>query len=83
MSKVCELVIYTSNAVLSFNVVVTTNDFQERLANALEEGTVVLDTVEGSKLVLNAINVVAIEVCEESATDKNTSDTPPSTNAEV
>ncbi len=62
MSRVCEVIIYTSNAALSFNVEATTTDFQERLASALEEGTVILDTVEGTKLILNAINVVAIEV---------------------
>lgn len=62
MSKTCEIVVYTSNGAMSFDVVATTDDFQERLANALEEGTVMLDTVEGSKLILNAINVVAIEV---------------------
>lgn len=67
MSKVCEVIIYTSNAALSFNVEATTTDFQERLASALEEGTAILDTVEGTKLILNAINVVAIEV--HAATD--------------
>ena len=64
MEGVCELVIYTCNAVLSFNVKSTTPNFQERLAQALEEGTVILDTAEETKLILNAINVVAIEVHE-------------------
>lgn len=62
MSKVCEVIIYTSNEALSFNVEATTEDFQDKLASALEEGTVILDTIEGTKLILNAINVVAIEV---------------------
>lgn len=62
MSKTCELIIYTSNAALTFDVVATTDDFQERLSAALEEGTAILDTIEGTKLILNAINVVAIEV---------------------
>lgn len=61
MSDVCEIIIYTISAALSFNVKATTEDFQERLAGALEEGTVILDTVEGSKLILNAINVVATQ----------------------
>ena len=64
MKDVCELVIYTCNAVLSFDVKATTPNFQERLAQALEEGTAVLDTAEETKLILNAINVVAIEVHE-------------------
>ena len=70
MSKVCEVIIYTSTAAWSYNVEATTDDFQERLAAALEEGTVLLDTVEGSKLILNAINVVAIEVLAVSADTK-------------
>lgn len=78
MSRVCEVIIYTSNAALSFNVEATTTDFQERLASALEEGTVILDTVEGTKLILNAINVVAIEVhAAADATAERTHDTPP------
>lgn len=77
MRRVCELVIYTSNAALSFNVEATTTDFQERLANALEEGTVILDTIEGSKLVLNAINVVAIDIHEATAAEINADAIPP------
>lgn len=72
-AETCEVIIYTSGTVISFDVIVTANDFQERLAAALEEGTVILDTAEGSKLVLNAINVVAIEVRE----NKKASNTPP------
>ena len=78
MSRVCEVIIYTSNAALSFNVEATTTDFQERLASALEEGTVILDTVEGTKLILNAINVVAIEVhATADATAERTQILPP------
>ena len=63
---------------MSFNVEATTTDFQERLASALEEGTVILDTVEGTKLILNAINVVAIEVhAAADATAENTQTLPP------
>lgn len=62
-----DLVIYTNAAALEFTVCVTTNDFQARLAEALENGTVVLDTTDGNKLVLNAINVVAIEIHEPTA----------------
>ena len=77
MSRVCEVIIYTSNAALSFNVEATTTDFQERLANALEEGTVILDTIEGSKLVLNAINVVAIDIHDAEITEVNADAIPP------
>lgn len=78
MNEVCELILYTSNAALSFNVNATVEDFQERLATALEEGTVILDTAEGSKLILNAINVVAIEIHEQGSAE-NTNAIPPIT----
>lgn len=78
--KTCEIIIYTSSGALTFEVVATTDDFQNVLASALEEGTVVLDTTDGSRLILNAINVVAIEarevisaVCAEQISE----DTPP------
>lgn len=77
MSDVCEVVIYTTSAALSFNVKATTTDFQERLAGALEEGTVILDTTEDTKLILNAINVVAIEVHGQQDTEENTQAIPP------
>lgn len=76
MNEICELIIYTASSALSFNVRVTTNDFQEKLSAALEEGTVILDTVEGSRLVLNAINVVAIEITSPEK-EKSSKDTPP------
>ena len=79
-ADVCEVIIYTQSGALSFEVLASGNDFEERLAGALEQGTVLLDTVDGSKLVLCAINVVAIEVREVGATaaaEKITSDTPP------
>lgn len=65
MRRVCEVIVYTSQAALSFNVEATVEGFQDKLAAALEEGTVILDTIEGTKLILNAINVVAIEVHAE------------------
>ena len=80
-ADVCEVIIYTQSGALSFEVLASGNDFEERLAGALEQGTVLLDTVDGSKLVLCAINVVAIEVREvgaaAAAAEKITSDTPP------
>ena len=79
----CEVIVYTQSGALSFEVIASGSDFEERLAAALEQGTVLLDTAEGSKLVLCAINVVAIEVREvgaaaaAQAAGKNASDTPP------
>ena len=80
-ADVCEVIIYTQSGALSFEVLASSDDFEERLAGALEQGTVLLDTVDGSKLVLCAINVVAIEVREvdaaTAAAEKITRDTPP------
>lgn len=76
----CEVVIYTQSGALSFEVIASTNDFEERLASALEQGTVLLDTVDGSKLVLCAINVVAIEVREVGKVRENVINTPPVAN---
>lgn len=76
-NKICELTVYTMAAALEFTVYATTEDFQERLAEALENGTVILDTIEGTKLILNAINVVAIEI-HTAEKNKNISvNTPP------
>ena len=80
-ADICEVIIYTQSGALSFDVLASGNDFEERLAGALEQGTVLLDTADGSKLVLCAINVVAIEVREVGAEvaerEKSASDTPP------
>ena len=73
----CGIVIYTQYGAIPFEVEVTTNDFQERLAEALEQGTVMLNLADGGKLVLCAINVVAIEVREIDNSEEMSSDTPP------
>lgn len=73
----CGIVIYTQNGAIPFEVEVITNDFQERLAEALEQGTVMLNLADGGKLVLCAINVVAIEVREIDNSEEMSSDTPP------
>lgn len=75
-ADICEVIIYTQSGALSFEVIATAKDFEERLAAALEQGTVILDTTEGSKLVLCAINVVAIEV-RAAANGENGNNTPP------
>ena len=59
---VCEIVVYTQSGAFDFQVKVTVEDFEDRVAAAMEEGTVILELAEGGKIVLCAINVVAIEV---------------------
>ncbi len=77
MREICELIVYSNTAAIPYLVEVTIEDFQERLAKALEDGTVVLDTVEGSKLILNALNVVAIEIRKPTSIDESVNNIPP------
>lgn len=65
MTNVCEIVVYTDNSVLTFDVKATCNDFVSRVCNAFEEGVVVLDTAEDTQVVISALNVVAIEIKEK------------------
>ena len=73
----CEIIVYTQNGALSFDVVATCEDFEDRLAASLEEGTVLLDTADENKLVLCAINVVAIEICTSGNSVRKVEGTPP------
>lgn len=72
--KTCEIIIYTSGGALSFEVIETVDNFRERLASFLEEGTVALDTVEGSQLIINSVNVVAVEIRNDEESERG--DTP-------
>lgn len=76
-ADICTVLVYTQNGAIPFEVVVAANDFQERVAQALEEGTVILELADGGKLVLCAINVVAIEIHEAVTIQENSSSTPP------
>lgn len=60
--KTCTITIYTQSGVLQFEVLMTADDFENRLAAAIEQGTVVLDLVDGGRLVLSPINIVAVEI---------------------
>lgn len=61
-SDICELVVYTQSGAVGFEVIQTSNNFQEKVAEALESGTVLLELASGGKLILCAVNVVAIEI---------------------
>lgn len=74
--NICELTVYTQSGAISFEAIATTDNFQNRVADALEEGTVILELADGGKLILCAINVVAIEVHAETE-EKISGDTPP------
>ena len=74
-ANTCTIIVYTQTGAFSFEVVASGDNFEERLGDALEQGTVLLDTTDGGKLILCALNVVAIEVRE--AEEKSESNTPP------
>ena len=79
-ADICEVIVYTQSGAIPFEIIVTADDFEERLAAALEQGTVILNTADGCKVVLCAINVVAIEIHKtKTRQDKaeKASDTPP------
>ena len=68
----CKLNIYTQSGCITYKVIATQDNFSERLAEALEQGTALLDTDDGNKLLISAINVVAIEICEPEEKSGNT-----------
>lgn len=59
-----ELTVYTETGAMSFLVKATAENFGERLSDAMEAGAVLLETAEGSKLLLNPVNTVAVEMRE-------------------
>lgn len=73
-AKVYPVTIYTQHGALEFHLVSEQEHFDEALADAMEQGTAVVNTLEGTKLIFNAINVVAIEIGQE-----KTIETPPIT----
>lgn len=54
------LIIYTNNIVISYDIVFSGT--VEELAQALDEGLVLLTTKEGSKVLINPEQAVSIEI---------------------
>ncbi len=59
-----ELTIYTAQGAIVYTINKTSENFIEVLTSALERGYVAVDTVEGSRLIINPLNVAAIEIKE-------------------
>lgn len=59
-----ELTIYTAQGAIVCTINKTSENFIEVLTSALERGYVAVDTVEGSRLIINPLNVAAIEIKE-------------------
>lgn len=61
--NVHDITIYTmQGAVLERTVVATMQDFESALCSAFEEGSVILDTIDGTKIIINPMTAVAVEV---------------------
>ena len=65
-----EIIIYTSQGAITYTVKKTVDNFVEVLTKARESGYVSVETVEGSSLVINPLNVAAIEIREISTDDE-------------
>ncbi len=64
MSKTYLLTVYTTDNVLQFEVESALPNFVDSLAEAMESGSVTLDTTDRHTLVLSLINAVALEIAE-------------------
>lgn len=69
MDNVCEVILYTESGALSFMAKATCEEFAARVTEAFENGVVVLETIEGSQLIVSTLNVVAIEVKQVQSVD--------------
>ena len=76
MEKIYKLDIYTTGGVLTFDVSATVEGFKDDLIDALGQGAAVVTTTDNTQLVLNANNIVAIEIAEEKE-EENVNYTPP------
>ncbi len=61
MKDIYIITIYTTaEHVLTFEVVGSCPNFEEEIAEALENGLPIIETVDGEKLIINGLNYVAI-----------------------
>lgn len=71
------ITIYTSGGAVEYIVPATCENFDSRMASALANGDILLlDTIDGGKLMLNPLQSVAIEIAEVSAS-ADRAETPP------
>ena len=59
-----EIIIYTTEGMVSYVLRATTNNYKHDLTAALENGTTTVETIDGSSLIINPLNAVAIEIRE-------------------
>lgn len=73
-----DICIYTiAGAVLEKTVIVPAGvpNFTGRICEAIDNGGALLDTIDGTKIIINTAAIVAIEIGEER--EEKESDTPP------
>ena len=56
------VIIYTSQNVIEFEIKYEGTDLAEQIKEAIDQGLVMLETVRGTQLIVNPLDVVAIEV---------------------
>ena len=59
-----EIIIYTTEGMVSYVLRDTINNYNHYLTAALENGTTTVETIDGSSLIINPLNAVAIEIRE-------------------
>ena len=71
--RVHDIFIYTiAGAVLEKTIVVPENvpNFANKICDAIDNGGALLDTIDGSKIIINTAAVVAVEIDEEREIEK-------------
>ena len=63
---------YTERGTLDFEIESDKQNFEQELTEAIAEGTVMVNTQINSTLILNAINLIAVEVIKLSEIEMTT-----------
>lgn len=64
MAEIYTLTIYTQSGAIDYQVKASTPNFKADLIEALTQGVVSVDTVDGSTLIINPLQATAIEISE-------------------
>ena len=64
------IVIYTASSVMEFDVRYDGLDLAEAINKAIDNGMIMLETVKGNNLIINPLEVVAIEISTPHIEDK-------------
>lgn len=62
MDEIYTLTVYTQNGAINYQVRASTPNFKDDLLAALERGATIVDTVDGSTLIINPLQATAIEI---------------------